>query len=38
VFDKIGLILANFGRLWTANPVPVYRPAVRSKEKQAVLF
>jgi len=38
VFDKIGLILANFGRLWAANPVPVYRPAVRSKEKQAVLF
>jgi hypothetical protein len=38
VFDKIGLILANFGRLWAANPAPAYRPPFRKRETQALLF
>jgi hypothetical protein len=29
VFDKIGLILAHFNRLWAANPAPAYRPPAR---------
>jgi hypothetical protein len=29
VFEKIALILANFPRLWAANPAPTYRPAAR---------
>jgi hypothetical protein len=29
VFDKIGLILGNFERLWAANPAPAFRPPAR---------